>query len=362
MPPLGIATAPAEAAPAQAAAVPPVPFIRAAYAHTENAIDVTFTPGVATVDLGPFDVPAYGFARAIWLFIEGTGGALNGDALAADAPFNVLSSVGLSDTAGAPIVYPLTGYQLYLANLFGAYRGYHDPISEPDYNGTINMNYAVRIPIEITPWDGFGSLANQSAQNPFRVSIRGAALTDIAIGGAAAAPSVRIRGVLEAHSIPAATDLVGQAQEIAPPGHGAIQYWSVAQPTVSAAFQSINLPRVGNLIRNLILVHRLAAGARDEAMIPDSLTLRWDSRDLVTNKLREHVRRDMYAANGLATIPAGVLAFQFTDDQDGTAGYENRHKWLATVQATRLDYEGVFDAAGTLEIITNDIAVTPAGR
>lgn len=355
------AAAPQAAAP-QAAAPPVVPFIRAAYRHSEPAIDVSFTPGAATTLLGPIDVPAYGFVRAIWLFVTGTGGALGGGALNADAPFNVISSLGLSDTAGAPIVFPLTGYQAYLANLFGAYRGYNDPVSEPDYDGSINMNFAIRIPVEITPWDGYGSLSNQSAQNPFRVSLTGGTLADLVTGGTPTAPNVRIRGYAEAYSVPAGTDLLGQPQEQRPPGHGATQYWSVAQPVVSAAFGSVRLPRVGNLIRNIVLVHRLASGARDEAMIPDSITLRWDSRDLVTSKLREHIRRDMYHALGVSTLPEGVIAFQFTDDQDGTAGFENRHQWLPSVQSTRLDYEGVFDAAGTVEILTNDVAVTAAGR
>jgi len=362
MSPLLAPAAPAEAEAAEAQTQPRVPFIRAAFRHTELAFDTTFTPGASASPLGPFDVPAYGFVRAVWLFITGTGGNLGAGAIAADAPFNVLNSVGLSDTAGAPIVFPLSGYQLYLANLFGAYRGYHDPTAEPEYDGSINMNYAVRIPVEITPWDGFGSLANQSAQNPFRVNLTGAALADLVVGGAPVAPTVRIRAYVEAYSVPAPTDLLGQSQEQAPPGHGAVQYWSVAAPTVSAAFGSVNMPRVGNLMRNLILVHRLASGARDEAMIPDAVTLRWDSRDLVTSKLREHVKRDMYHATGLSTLPAGVLAFMFTDDQDGSAGFENRHQWLPTVQSTRLDYEGTFDAAGTLEIVTNDIAVTAAGR
>jgi len=358
-----LAPAPQAAAPQAAAPqAADVPFIRAAQRHTELAFDVTFTPGSSVAPLGPFDVPAYGFVRAIWLYVQGSGGALGAGVLSADAPWNIINQVSLTDTAGAPIVFPLSGYQWYLANLLGGYRGFNDPTLSPDYDGTMNMSYMLRIPVEITPWDGFGSLANQSAQNPFRISLTGGTLADLVVGGAPVAPTVRIRAYVEAYSIPAPKDLLGQSQEVAPPGHGSVQFWSVAAPTVSAAFGSVRLPRVGNLIRNIILVHRLASGARDEAMIPDAITLRWDSRDLVTNKLREHIRSDMFAATGLSTIPPGVIAFQRTDDQDGTAGFENRHQWLPTVQSTRLDYEGTFDAAGTVEILTNDVAVTAAGR
>jgi len=70
----------------------------------------------------------------------------------------------------------------------------------------------------------------------------------------------------------------------------------------------------------------------------------------------------MFAQDVERSADAGVLVFPFTDDQDGGIGYESRHMWLPTVQSTRLEIEGAFGAAGTLEILTNDVAVTALGR
>jgi hypothetical protein len=313
------------------------------------------------VALGPFDVPAYGYIRAIWLLVTGTGGALGGGALAADFPFNVIQEASLVDTNGYPLTFPLTGYQLYLANIFGAYRGFNDVTVHPDFVGNaINMAFAVRLPVEITSWDTFGSLANQNPTSPFRVRLSGATLASIVVGGAPTAPAVRIRGYLEAWSPVGPTDMLNQAQQQAPPGHGATQYWSVTTPLVSAGVNQVRLTRVGNLIRTLIFVHRTAAGARDAAVEPDEFSLTWDQRQVLVNRpnfLHRAAIRDAYGFSP----PTGVLVLPFHDDQDGQGGNENRHLWLATNTATRLDYVGTF-GAGQVEVITNDVAITQAGR
>jgi hypothetical protein len=257
-------------------------------------------------------------------------------------------------------VYPLTGYQLFLANLVGGYRGFNDPTLHPDYVGTINASFMLRLPVEITPWDGFGSLANQNPQSPFRVAITTGTVTDLITGGAPTAPTVRIRGYLEAWSPVPAADMNGRPQETAPPGHGATQYWSVETPNVASGTVQVPIRRTGNLIRNLILVFR-DAGARSATVEPDDLTLRWDGRNVRIREPVQLMRADFRDATN-TNLPVGVIPYIFTDDQDGTAGYESRHLYLPTVPSTRLEFEGTFGAAGTVEIITNDIAESQLGR
>jgi hypothetical protein len=347
---------------AQQAAVPRIPFIRATVRHSEPAFDSTVTVAASSQQLGPFDVPAHGFIRAITLLVTASGGALGGGTINADNPWGFISEVTLTDTNGYPIVSPITGYQLYLANLFGGYRGNNDPTAHPNYaSGAADLNptFMLRIPVEITPWDGFGSLSNQNQSAPFRVRITINNTAGIVTGGAPTMPAVRVRGYLEAYSPPAAADLIGQPQETAPPGHGATQFWSATTPTVSAGAQQVRLPRVGNLIRNLIFVSR-ASGVRSAAVEPDDLTLTWDSRQVFASHINQVHRRDIYEAFGVAP-PTGVLVLPFTDDQDGTAGYESRHLWLPTVDSTRLEVSGTF-GAGTFEILTNDVSVTALGR
>jgi len=338
-----------------------VPFLRATGRHVEPAFDVSFTPGSSSVNLGPFDVPAHGFIRSVLLWVQGSGGALGGGTADPDMPWNVLKEVSLQDTNGYPVVHPLSGFQLFLANLYGGYRGFPNPAGVEGFDGSINMNFFLRLPVEITPWDGFGALSNQSASSPFRVSLIGAALGDLVSGGTPTAPTVRIRAFLEAYDPVAETDMLGNPQETAPPGHGTTQYWSVTTPSVSAQRQQVRHTRVGNLIRNLIYVFRDTNGARSATVEPDEFTLTWDSRLVISNKPTAVHKAEMSEAFGFSA-PAGVLVLPFTDDQDGTAGYENRHLWIPTVESTRLEFEGTFGAAGVMEIITNDVGVTALGR
>lgn len=359
--PIGAPTAEAVAPAGEAQAASLVPFIRAAHRHFEPAFDLTTTTGASSVELGPFDVPAYGFIRSIVLLVTSANGVLGAGSLVADAPFSVLSSVQLLDTNGFPIYGPLTGYQTYLANTFGAYKGYNDPTVHPDFSASINPSFVLRIPVEITGWDGFGSLSNQSQSAPFRVRITLAPTVDLATGAVTTPPDVRIRGYLEAWSQPAGADLLGQGQETAPPGHGTTQYWTVATPVLAAARQQIRFPRVGNLIRNAIMVFRDTGGLRDATVEPDDFTLNWDARQVLV-ALPNQIHRSLVRDQNNFNTPAGVLPLQFNTDQDGVAGQENRHLWLPTVGSTRLEIDATFGAAGTMEIITNDVAVTALGR
>ena len=187
-----------------------IPFIRATTRHQEPAFDVTNLVAASATALGPFDVPAHGFVRSIVLLITGTGGVLSTDTIAPDFPYNILNNIELTDTNGFPLQFPVTGYQLYLENLFGAYRGFNDPAAAPSFvSGVTDLNptLVLRIPVEITPQDGFGSLSNQNQSAPFRVRLTLASLGEIAIGGAATGPSVRVRGYLEAYSPVAGQDM-----------------------------------------------------------------------------------------------------------------------------------------------------------
>lgn len=346
-----------------APARPRVPFVRAAHRHVEGTFfDTTNTPGASTLQLGPFDVPSYGFLRYVVLVVTGSGGALGGATLNADYPFNILQEVSLTDPNGAYIQFPVGGYSMMLENKYGGYVWSSDPAAAPDYDATlVTPQFMVRIPVEITPWDGFGSLANQNAASAYKVRVTLNASANLATGGAPTFPAVRIRGYVECWSAPAQFDLLNQAQETQPPALGTTQFWSPYSPTISAGAQTIRLTRVGNLIRNVIFVARNASGVRQANVFPDPITIQWDSAALIQTELQTYRRKRMYEQSNYAP-ETGVFVYSQTDDQDGHNGFENRHLWLPTVQATRLEVTGTVVAAGTWDILTNDVAVTPAGR
>lgn len=375
-------TAPAPANQAQRNAAPAliVPFTRAAKEHIENFVDVSQALGASAVSLGPYDVPAYGFLRSLILQVEATGGAGGAATVAAaeDAPWSSIDEVSLIDVNGAPIVGPLSGYDLYLVNKYGGYnKGTADPKQSPAYSGVAtgagasgNFAYVMRLPVEVSGRDGLGSLANQNAASTYKLRVTLAPAARIySTAPATTLPTVRLRVGLDAWTQPTQTDLRGNANATTPPAHGTTSYWSKTTINFSGAgFQQPRLPRVGNYIRDLIFVYRDPTGSRAAIAgnFPDPLSIYWDTR-LLKSYLRNIWRHEMARKFGLtaaveaaAGLDNGVFVEDFAHDFDGRVGWELRDAWLPTVQSTRLEVAGTFGAAGSLTVLTND--VSPAGE
>lgn len=205
-------------------AVPLIPFTAAAHEHTEPAFDFTVTPGANTQSFGPFEVPAYGFARHLILVVTTTS-AGTGGTVREDFPFNLINSVAFNDVNGAPIYGPYDGYEAFLSNIFGGYAYIPNPKTLPGYSAsTTNPSFIVRIPLEINHEDGMGSLANQNAAASYKVPITINSLTGGWSVSPAPAPTLRVRGFLEAWTLPNDTDRAGRPQATFPPMHGTTQY------------------------------------------------------------------------------------------------------------------------------------------
>src|SRR3954452_4594437 len=125
----------------QTAPVPLIPFTAAAHEHIESGgFSFTVTPTAAQQQFGPFDVPAFGFLRHLVITVTGATGATAGPGvLAADSPWNLFSSISLSDVNGAPIFGPVTGYEAYLANLYGGYVFQQDPALAKGYANSLTV-------------------------------------------------------------------------------------------------------------------------------------------------------------------------------------------------------------------------------
>jgi hypothetical protein len=367
---------PAPAAPAANAqrAVPLLPFVFAANEHTEEAFDSgVITPGSSARSLGPFDVPAYGYMRHVVLLVEASGGTLGAGALGPDWPFNLIQEVLLEDVNGGQLCGPISGYELYAANAWGGYSFTMDPRETPDYDATISARFMLRIPVEISHHNGMGSLANQSSASSYRVRVTLANDADPYATAPTTPADVRVRGYLEAWSQPEQADPAGRPQATMPPNHGTTQFWSKFVKDVSAGSQTILLPRVGNLIRELIFVYRDASGDRVTGLsnLPDPLELRWDSRQLL--KEPATVRRSKMAegmsSRGRPTSDAlnydGILVYPWDNTVLGHIGDGSPGAYLPTVQSTRLELVATFPAPGSLTVLTNDVApaeVNPAAR
>ncbi len=362
-----------------------VPFVRAAEEHREPFNDVSFAlSAVATSLAGPYDIPAYGFLRGVFLQVDATGGNSAGVAVfQEDGPWSAIQEVQLFDVNGAPIFGPVSGYDLYLINKYGAYADAADPRTSPYFAiqlttgaGCGNFSFILRVPVEVSLRDGLGALGNQNASSTFKIRTTIAASTAIYSTAPTTLPTMRIRHLLDAWTQPPATDLQGNANATMPPAHGTTQYWSKTIFNLAAGQQTVRLPRVGNYIRDLIFIARdNANGTRTTggSDMPDPTSIFWDTR-LLNAYPRGLWRHQMQQKYGyIATSPEtaaiqnnpnaldnGVFVEDYLHEFSGHAGAELRDGWLPTVQSTRLELQGSFAAATVLTVLTCD--VSPAGQ
>ena len=346
------------AAPQQAA----VPFVRGSREFAEGPFtDQTITPGAAAVAVNPIDVPARGWATSIVMELSASGGVLGAGALGEDYPFNVLDQLSLTRPNGNPYFGPMQGFSAFLTNLYGGYEFDSDPRANPDFLGTINFRYILRIPIEITHHDAYGALIDQDAAAAYKLSWTVPASTSIFTVAPTTPPAIRFRAHLEGWEQPPPADLNGRPIEQAPPGTPTAQFWSEQTFNIVGGLNTIRLTDVGNLLRIVSFIFRddSAPRVRNDTELPqDSIRLTYDARDLENRTFRQW-RKIMFERYGV-TAPTGVLIYDKIHDGEGHAGNEARNQYLPTSDATRIEIIGTWTGTGgVLTVLTNDVA--PAG-
>jgi hypothetical protein len=350
----------AVAAAQQPAVSAALPFVAAAHEHVEPAFTLTSAMGATTVAFNPQDIPAYGYLRSIFLEVSVAGPTAGTSA--ADNPWNILSSVVLQDVNGANIVGPIDGYALYVANLLGGYANRQNPLDSPLYNvATAYLpTFGIRVPVEVSRQDGFGSLANASANYKLSLTLNTATAAFPTLTGTA---TVTIRAWLEAWTLPAPVSNQGIPQAQAPPLLGSGQYWSARTQSVLVGSNTVGLTRVGNYIRGLGFIGRDASGVRTNASLPDPFQFNWDGMSIV-NTSQNYMRQKLYeSTNGTVTLPTGVLALLFnTGGAAGDIGNDPSTLWLPTMQSSRLEVTGTWAGAGAMQVLTNEIAPVDADQ
>lgn len=358
-----------------------VPFIRASSEHREPAgIDVSKILTTGDQDLGVFDIPAYGYVRSIMLLVTASGGTGGSPAVTAveDAPWSAIKNIALTEPNGATLSQFDTGLGLYLANKWGGYRDSigSDPKASPTYSAIgatfTGFSFMLRIPVELNLRDTLGSLPNQNAAATFKLRMTLAAVGSIVTGTLPTTlPTVRVRAYLEAWDQPE-VQTAGATNQLTPPAMNTTQFWSYQSYTINVGQNTIRLTRVGNYIRNLVMVQRRAGTSRvnGNADLADPTTLYLDTRPLDIIE-PNNWRHQMYERTGFGgasgtNVPAndtpggldnGVLVYDFMHEFDGTLGRENRDLWLPTLGSTRLELQFTAPQAGTLMVYTNDVAI-----
>ena len=364
----------AQNAPANGQALPVVPFVRASYQNRQSTGIQKAAQLVAasTLDQGNNDIPAYGYLRALVLVVTATGGAGTSVTSSEDGPFNVLQNIFLTEPNGAVIAQFNSGYDLYLANKWGGYRpqGNSDPRASSAFSAvagaTGNFQFVLRIPVEVNERDALGSLPNQNSASAFKLRFQYANGTAVYGTAPTTYPTVTTTVYMESWDQPEANS-AGQTNQVVPPAMNTTQFWTPQVINVNAGFQTLRLTRLGNWMRNLIFVFRRSASTRanGDSDWPDPLTLYLDARPM--DVLAKAVWKEQMQQRGLSGTAAasesangldnGVFVYDFTHDFDGALGHEPRNLWLGTLGSERLEIQGTFANAGTLTVLTNDVAI-----
>lgn len=364
--------------------MPTVPFIRASAKHREpTGNDVSRVLTTSDQDLGVMDIPAYGYVRYITILVTASGGTGGAPAatLTEDGILAALKNIYLTEPNGAVIAQFDTAYELYLANKYGGYNHVvgSDPKASPVYANAgstfAGFSFLLRIPVELNVRDGLGALPNQNAAATFKLRMTLAKVADIATGTLPTTlPTVRVRVGLEAWDQPEIS-AQGQSNQITPPAMNTTQFWSSQTYNVNAGNNTIRLTRVGNYIRNLIFVMEdsttpTRADGETIWTNADPAYLYLDTRPLdiiEPNSWNETTyNRSGYGGAVGTEDPAldsprgldnGVRVYDFMHEFDGTYGHENRDLWLPTLGSTRLELQFNASSAGTLKVLTNDVAI-----
>jgi hypothetical protein len=244
----------------------------------------------------------------------------------------------------------------------------------PPIPGAGGMNTKFIIPIWLEfGTDGLGCLPNMdaSARYNLQLTVAGGANTSqvtgpYVVGGTICTtlPTMAITIEILARSQPPAQDMFGNMNSVAPPAVGTVQYWTNQTASgLANGSNTIQLTRVGNLIRNHILVWRSStttlnprAGA-ELADMPSLFEFDWDTGQRYVCNVSTLRAMNGYYSFGY-DMPNGVVLLPNTLDPDKLPFSEYGDEWMGTVGATKLTLRfspGASASAGSVSILTNDI-------
>lgn len=342
-----------------------VPYARASKWHIEQANTISgIVINAAAPGTFQIPVPSYGYLSAVLLTVTATGGTGVAATYFEDAPWSAIASLQFNDVNGVPI-YQLSGYSAFLAAKWGGYRPFAPDVSTYAYTaGTTAGNFKFVLPLYFEfGMDGIGCLPNMDASARYNLQVVMASGVAGATGPLYTAaptgyPTVSLQLEALCRSQPPAADMFGDANTVAPPAVGTVQYWtSQTASGLANGANTIQLTRIGNLIRNHILVWRNTNGTRataEGADVPALFEFDWDT-GIRYQCAVQTLRQISYLSYGL-DVPNGVLVLPNTLDPDKLPFSEYGDEWLPTVGQTKFTLRFTTTAGnGTLAILTNDI-------
>lgn len=355
-----------------------VPFTRASREKSKQAFvvaSVALDAATGTTN-NPIQVPAGGFLKYIDIRVVGVTAANAANVtFDADGPYNVISYLDVRNSAGDSLIVPLTGFQLYLINKYGAV-GSQPPYADPRYSTTAttgagatggSFEFILRIPLEADPRDAFCAAPNLASNKSYFVQINYNASNNVYGTAPTTPPTVTTTGVMYYWSQPNQMNSGEVTQQVAPMGNGSASLWRLDLPAINTGDQLVDLHNVGNIIKTVIFTLRDANGDRTSTDWPDTAQivlnddiLHYLPVDFWTDNMRKAYGYvgTIDTAGGLDT---GVFVIHEWNDQDGMVFVDGpRDQWLVTSKTTSLQIRATsFGAnASRFEVLSNEFKPT----
>lgn len=329
---------------------------------------------------GSFQVvqlPASGWVRRISMFFTqaityASGGAL----VAGDGPWNLIRGVTLTDATGQPVVQPITGFGLFLMNMFfssgsvatNVNRPFENPYMGPEFNfansGTQgSAAWRLDLDFELDAGTGYGCIPNLDSNASLQLKVDYDVVSVAFTGTTPSAAALGMR-VSQEYWAPISGQIGGSPVMSAPVGAGDyLETRYETQVTSASAENQLTLTNRGGLIKGIVLVSR-AAGVRTAFTAGANVGILLDNQPINEGiPLEEHkdqIRRGLgywgadigtsfapLSAGVAAGIPNGVLPINF----DMLSG--GRDSWLNTRAGSLLQTKITPGAsATTIEIYT----------
>ena len=367
--------------PAQtAASTPAIPFKIASRKQTRQA----FTPPTVTLSssassaVSPIEIPATGYLSAVRINVSYTYVASTAVTYTADAPFNIISTIGVRSADGTPLITPMTGYQLYLINKYGAQTftgkladpkqgyGYSAPVA----TGTNTGSFYLSLPFEFDHEFGLGSIPALASNRSYIIDLTLSSSATVFATGTITSVTASVTGFSEYWAQPAAANSLGQAQQTAPQALGTLARWQLETPVLTPGDKYIKSNNVGGTIRSHILVIRNSSGARiDTNGAPTIFQLYLDNEPqfYFTNSYWVDLMSRVYGLDGSVSakdvaggLDTGVYVLPYHTMLGGLAGdtANSRGQLLNTNSASLLQFYGSSfgSAVSTLEVLTNTVS------
>lgn len=377
------APAPTGGAPAPATpAAQPVPFVRGSGKGKYKFYSKSLTLTTATQDLGPIDIKAYDYMRAILVTVTNTAnGGATGTA-AADAPFNMFTNMAVKQPNGQTMYQVSSGFHAAMIHKYGYYRANNDPRADPNFlvSGS-QATFGVRIPFELDLRDALGSLPNKDAAAPFSLELTLNTLTNVFGSGQGTSPTFTVEAWLEAYDQPP-TVLNGQPVQTTPPNMNTLQRWTEQNITMNSGQFDARVRKLGNYLRCLIPIMKNSSNARiltNGWADPMQIVLDEDVKDNISQadfsrriwEVWNYGAIDPGTANTLGTASTGAVFIDsamgadtgvwpiqyFVDTRDIT---ENANFYLPTIESEDYLLRGSWGSAVS-KLVTLVCEVLPQG-